>query len=505
MVNCDFYSGDNSKHITIISLIFLMIILGISAFVLLDECSGEAMASDGTSPVAYTANTQQNTVSAIDMSNNAIFATISGIDSPAGVAISPNDSRLYVTNRDSNNVTIIDAIKYRTVGTIPVGNMPYDITLSPDGKTAYVTNNQDNTVSIINTTEKKVIGTVKVGNGPYGILANPVDGDVYVIDSLDGTVSVIRGNSVVDTINAGNGTTKGIAVTPDGSRLFVANTNNNSISIINTTSYKVIDTVNTGKSPYGIAISPDGLYAYISNSGSQNISILLISDNTIRVSLNANHPSMMAFKPDGKTIYVMDLPGGNVTAMDSATGETKAAFGLGSSDIDVAMISSSTLVDTMPPVTTLNLNGTMDDNGAFISEVTCNLTAIDYPSGLSVNPGEYSLDGNSWYPYSGNFTLRTPINITVYYHSWDNAGNKEWTKVKDISIVTKEAAAKPSTKPTLLPDQLPMASLYVSATTAPTMIDTPPPSAQAKATSGFGGVAMASGMLGAIYIISRKK
>ena len=75
--------------------------------------------------------------------------------------------------------------------------------------------------------------------------------------------------------------------------------------IINTTTNKAVNTVNTGKSPDGIAISPDGHYAFIANLDSQNISILQLSDNTIRVSLNAVDPSMIGFRPDGKMIYVV--------------------------------------------------------------------------------------------------------------------------------------------------------------------------------------------------------
>ena len=67
--------------------------------------SALAMAQEDTTPVAFTANTLQNTVTAFDMNNNNMIAIMSGFDSPVGVAFSPADNRLYVTNSGGNSVS----------------------------------------------------------------------------------------------------------------------------------------------------------------------------------------------------------------------------------------------------------------------------------------------------------------------------------------------------------------------------------------------------------------
>jgi YVTN family beta-propeller protein len=46
----------------------------------------------------------------------------------------------------------------------------------------------------------------------------------------------------------------GLAITPDGSKVYVANTVSNSISVIDTATNKVTDTVNVGSTPIDIAI-----------------------------------------------------------------------------------------------------------------------------------------------------------------------------------------------------------------------------------------------------------
>ncbi len=500
-----FYPGYD-KGITGKRTIFLPVLLIIIiCIIVLPYGIGTAMAQDDTTtPVAFTANTLQNTISAFDMNNNSMIATISGFNSPAGIAFSPNDNRLYVTNSGDNTVTVIDVVTFRPIATITVGNMPYGIALSPDGTTAYVADNDDNTVSFIDTATKKVNRTVKVGNGPYGVKVNPKNGDVYVINSNDNTLSVISGNNVVATIPIGKYSTRGLAVTPDGKMLLVTDMGNNSVLIINTTENKVANNINTDKSPDGIAISPDGAYAYVANLDSRSIGILQLSDNTIRVSLDAADPSMIAFRPDGKMIYVASMKvgnmAGNITAMDSATGEVEAVFSIKAFDMDAESVSSRALIDRSPPVTTLNLYGTNDTGGRFKSDVTCNLTAVDYPSGIEVKNIQYSLDGVNWMQYEGNFTFRGPGDYAVYYRATDNAGNIEPIKAKVVVISRQIATQVPVPSPT---------PKWVSG--VPYVTNTPtPPAATAntsttpKPTSGFDIMLTAMCLLCTGYLFRKK-
>ena len=54
------------------------------------------------------ANSNSNSVSVIDTANNTIVATVGGVGSPFGVAITPDGTRAYVTNQESTNVSVID-------------------------------------------------------------------------------------------------------------------------------------------------------------------------------------------------------------------------------------------------------------------------------------------------------------------------------------------------------------------------------------------------------------
>jgi YVTN family beta-propeller protein len=67
--------------------------------------------------------------------------------------------------------------------------------------------------------------------------------------------------------------TESIAITPDGSEIWIINRKANSITIIKTTTYKVIATLRTGKEPLKIKFSVDGKYCLVTNPSDGTISV----------------------------------------------------------------------------------------------------------------------------------------------------------------------------------------------------------------------------------------
>jgi YVTN family beta-propeller protein len=98
-----------------------------------------------------------------------------------------------------------------------------------------------------------VVATIDVGLAPFGIAVTPDGSNVYVTN-LSNTVSVIATatNVVSATISVGNGPV-GIAFTPDGSKAYVANQYDHTVST-NT----MVATIDVGISPvaFGIFIRP---------------------------------------------------------------------------------------------------------------------------------------------------------------------------------------------------------------------------------------------------------
>lgn len=160
------------------------------------------------------------------------------------------------------------------------------------------------TVFVIDTATYNVTGEVEVGMQPVGIAITPDGSKVYVVNEwwVD-TVSVISTatNTVTGKLNGVVHPT-GIAVSPDGSKVYVTHisgaalidgdTNesivpdygvmdNNGLSVIETDTNRVITTVKVGNQPTGVTVTPDGKNVYVAYTGSDNVSVIDTFNNTV--------------------------------------------------------------------------------------------------------------------------------------------------------------------------------------------------------------------------------
>jgi YVTN family beta-propeller protein len=101
----------------------------------------------------------------------------------------------------------------------------------------------------------------------------------YIANISSDTVSVISDGSTV-TVDVGRGPI-GLAVTPDGDFVYVANSGSNNVSVIDTKTNMVAHTVDVGMAPFGAAVTLNGDFVYITNSGSNNVSVIDVSTNKV--------------------------------------------------------------------------------------------------------------------------------------------------------------------------------------------------------------------------------
>jgi YVTN family beta-propeller protein len=104
-----------------------------------------------------------------------------------------------------------------------------------------------------------VTATIPVGNAPVGVAVTPDGSEVFVTNQGSNTVSVIdtATNTVTATIPVGiEGS--GVAATPDGSKVYAVNTRDNTVSVIATATNTVIATIRVGSNPvaFGVFIQP---------------------------------------------------------------------------------------------------------------------------------------------------------------------------------------------------------------------------------------------------------
>jgi YVTN family beta-propeller protein len=132
--------------------------------------------------------------------------------------------------------------------------------VSPDGKRAYA--GLPAAVSVIDTASNTVVATVSGLSAPFGMAVTPDGKRVYVANFSAPTVSVIdtATNAVVATVTGLQNTPTDLAVTPDGKNVYVSNddssTNTGFVSVIDTATNRIAATVKVQPRPFGIAVGP---------------------------------------------------------------------------------------------------------------------------------------------------------------------------------------------------------------------------------------------------------
>ena len=116
---------------------------------------------------------------------------------------------------------------------------------------------------------------IAVGAVPYAVAFSPDGTKAYVTNSWDNTVTVINAttNTTDTTITVGNRPT-GVAFSPDGTKAYVTTTLDNSVAVITAATNTVDTTITVGAGPYAVAFSPDETTAYVTNLSDATVTVI---------------------------------------------------------------------------------------------------------------------------------------------------------------------------------------------------------------------------------------
>jgi YVTN family beta-propeller protein len=206
----------------------------------------------------------------IDTATNKVLAASPGKGKTDGIAFTPDSQHTYLANFDPyNSVCLVLEVDTGSVISLPGFGSIYSIAITPDGTRAYV---------------------------PENLFLNEISStSVLVIDILS--------NTLVKTITTGPppppaapvGTA--VAVTPDGKYAYVTNEGSNNLTVIDTASNTLLESLPVGTTPTGVAVTPDGKDAYVTNQGSNDVSVIETASNTVVATISVPGPGAIAIVP----------------------------------------------------------------------------------------------------------------------------------------------------------------------------------------------------------------
>lgn len=195
-----------------------------------------------------------------------------------------------------SNIRVTDAP--RPAGT-PDDCQPTGLALSSDGKRLFAALGTRNCVAVIDLTQRAMVATVPVGVCPYGLAITP-NGKQLVVANRGGSRISPSGSYALSA-----GTPTHVDHETDAA-------DRGSVTIIDTATLETRE-VRVGRQPHGIAITSDSHTAYVSNSDEDTISIIDLAKarEADRFSLAlapdtgfGRMPTGMAIGPLGKWLYV---------------------------------------------------------------------------------------------------------------------------------------------------------------------------------------------------------
>lgn len=154
----------------------------------------------------------------------------------------------------------------------------------------------------------------------------------YVTNTDSDTVTVIeRQRDVVVATMAVGRRPKGIAVNSDGTKVYVANSGSNTISVVDTDARKVINAIsNMGYSPAELVLSADEQWLYATNPDSDKVTVIDTVSQTVSSHISVGRrPAAIAYDGDRSKVYVANWGDNSVSIIDANTASVESATTVG--------------------------------------------------------------------------------------------------------------------------------------------------------------------------------
>ena len=165
------------------------------------------------------------------------------------------------------------------------------------------------------------IGVAQVGLGPAHAALTPSGSRVYVANSLEDSISSYApGNATsVTTTSLPTGSNPVFVHTAENGTVYVANFGSNTVAAISTSSNLVLSPlIPVGNHPVALAETPDQKKLYAVNQGSGNVSSISLVDRTVVQTIaTGSTPVWAVARSDSARVYVLDSGTGTVFAIDA--------------------------------------------------------------------------------------------------------------------------------------------------------------------------------------------
>jgi YVTN family beta-propeller protein len=248
---------------------------------------------------------------------------------------------LLALSKTDHMLSVVDPATLKIIARIPVGQDPHEVIASTDGKTAYVTiygGGSLHELDVLDLVAQKPLSTVDTRPlfGPHGLTF--VNGKAWF--TAEGSKSVGRYDPATGKLDWSMGTgqnrTHMIYVTQDGKKIYTTNVSSGTISILSDTLITpgpgappgarghedwTETIIAVGKGSEGFDVSPDGSELWTAASDDGTIYIVDLAEKKLKEKIEGQvkDANRVKFTLDGKMVFITSLRSGDLAIYDSKT------------------------------------------------------------------------------------------------------------------------------------------------------------------------------------------
>jgi YVTN family beta-propeller protein len=297
---------------------------------------------------------------------------------------------------------------------VQVGDLPLAMVESPDGRSLFVASNgyEKPAVAVVDVQQLFVRSMLVLDHAWLGLAWHPDGSRLYVSGGANSTVHQLRWAGGKLTRNAdlvigrpfppssanessgakARNLVGGVAIAPDGTRLFAVDVVAQAVRAIDLASGRVVRSVTVAAEPYTCVLSPDGATLFVSLWGGSKVVLLDARTLESRGEIaTGEHPNAMALTRDGKRLFVACANTNAVWAIDVEAGRA------------VEQISVALFPNAPPGSTPNHVALSPDDKRLLVANADNNAVAVvDVATG-----GASEVEGfipTGWYPTAAMFS-----------------------------------------------------------------------------------------------------
>ena len=238
---------------------------------------------------------------------------------------------VLVANEGSQTLSVID-LRSGTISTVALPIAPHNVQVGSDGRIYVVgmpgTGPMDSMPAMKqapgrllvfspNHTAGEPLLNVPIGVHPAHVVVNSQGTFAYVTVFGESSVAVVdRSGSIVSRIKVGSAP-HGLRLSADGRRLYVANMEDDSLSVIDTFARREIARIKVGRTPVQVAVAPNGRYVYVTLSGADAVAFVDVVAHRVVEKISVGRSPAQIFLSATGTLVVANQ--GTRASPDSTT------------------------------------------------------------------------------------------------------------------------------------------------------------------------------------------